>query len=341
MKFITMAIKQKAFPVADEGTPEIVISTNRKDRENEIIDIETLDFADYAKAGTLLVNHDASDVRTTQVGVVGGLRIDRNRNQWSLIGTLIIDPDANDGERLKRRYESGFLRAVSIRVQSKRFGVVQVDRNGYPIKSTLRELEYNDVRRYYNGNYKIMENEALIFLDNEMLETSLVTIPANGQATQKGMNNEEMEANKAFNNKTKSITITSSKILFGAEKNMLKDEKDISQDLENEKSLEVEKAGARLSKATRSKIEAAIKSLKDVLGEFEDKPEEEEKKQKEEHEDNDEKPMKDLNVNVVMPNVKELLDSVKELKEEVEKLKSEKQVNEEKDMFDEILEGTK
>ena len=140
---------------ADEtksGRARFVASTSKPDRYGDVIDQRGWNLAAYKRNPVILLNHNANSlpIGRGSVDVVdGSLQVD-----------IEFDMDDPIGSEVARKTEAGYMSAVSVGFN--------------PIESTPRsQLPKEDPAHASKGMY---------FSRAELLEVSVVTIPANGDA---------------------------------------------------------------------------------------------------------------------------------------------------------------
>ena len=149
-KFVNIETKQ-------EGRASFIASTSTSDRYGDIIDQKSWNLDGYKKNPVILLNHRQDMLpigRASSVQVVNGqLEID-----------VEFDMDDELGASVARKVEKGFLTAVSVGFQ--------------PKKAAMRSELPKD--------HKAAGQSGMYFEDAELLEVSVVTIPANSEAIAKG-----------------------------------------------------------------------------------------------------------------------------------------------------------
>lgn len=139
------------------GRASFIASTSTSDRYGDVIDQTSWNLAGYKKNPVILLNHRQDMLpigRASSVNVVNGqLEID-------------VEFDMNDelGASVARKVEEGFLTAVSVGFQ--------------PTKAAMRSELPKD--------HKAFGKSGMYYEDAELLEVSVVTIPANSEAVAKG-----------------------------------------------------------------------------------------------------------------------------------------------------------
>tara|TARA_Y100000593_G_C4298466_1_gene331990 strand:+ start:948 stop:1748 length:801 start_codon:yes stop_codon:yes gene_type:complete len=134
-------------------TVSFVASTASPDRYGDVIDQRGWDTTAYNKNPVVLLNHDSSELPIGK----GNVSIKN--------GQLVIDVEFDDqdpkAQEVKRKSQAGFLNAVSVGFR--------------PLESVSRfQLSKDNPHYGQKGTY---------FSKAELLEVSIVTIPANGEAT--------------------------------------------------------------------------------------------------------------------------------------------------------------
>lgn len=146
----------KRFNTKAEQTPEaitFIASTDTPDRYGDIVDQRGWDLAAYKRNPIVLLNHNPQ-----QLPIGKGHAYVKN-------GQLMLDVrfDKNDdmAQRVERKVRDGFINAVSVGFQ--------------PSESIQRNKLPTDHPYYGKSGY--------YFPKSELLEVSIVTIPANNEAT--------------------------------------------------------------------------------------------------------------------------------------------------------------
>ena len=157
IKGIKMLQKFVNIETKKEGRASFIASTSTSDRYGDVIDQKSWNLAGYKKNPVILLNHRQDMLpigRASSVNVVNGqLEID-------------VEFDMNDelGASVARKVEEGFLTAVSVGFQ--------------PTKAAMRSELPKD--------HKAFGKSGMYYEDAELLEVSVVTIPANSEAVAKG-----------------------------------------------------------------------------------------------------------------------------------------------------------
>mgnify|MGYP001167795854 CR=1 FL=1 len=148
-------IVKRAQQDPSEGASKVsfVASTATPDRYGDIIDQKGWDLENYKKNPVVLLNHDSSQLPIGR-GIV-------NVKEGQLVIDVEFDMDDPRAAEVARKANSGFMNAVSVGFQ--------------PTKSMLRSDLSKD-SPYYG-------RKGQFFQSAELLEVSIVTIPANGEAT--------------------------------------------------------------------------------------------------------------------------------------------------------------
>ena len=153
MRFHTYQMKRAKSKKRATETVSFVASTASPDRYSDIIDQRGWDTRNFEKNPVVLLNHDSSELPIGK----GNVSIKN--------GQLVIDVEFDDqdpkAQEVKRKAQNGFMNAVSVGFR--------------PLESKAR-YELPKDNKYYGtkGTY---------FSKAELLEVSIVTIPANGEAT--------------------------------------------------------------------------------------------------------------------------------------------------------------
>ena len=152
MKKQTYIIKRTNENEVKEGV-SFVASTSNADRYGDIIDQKGWDLTNYKKNPVVLLNHDSN-----QLPIGKGDVYVRNDQ---LVINVEFDSEDERAKEVQRKAEKGFMNAVSVGFR--------------PLESKSRsELEKDNP--YYG-------TRGMYYSKAELLEVSIVTIPANGEAT--------------------------------------------------------------------------------------------------------------------------------------------------------------
>jgi HK97 family phage prohead protease len=156
IKGIEMLQKFVNIETKKNGKASFIASTSTSDRYGDVIDQASWNLEGYKKNPVILLNHRQDMLpigRASNVSVVNGqLEID-------------VEFDMNDelGASVARKVEEGFLTAVSVGFQ--------------PTKAAMRSELPKD--------HKAFGKSGMYYEDAELLEVSVVTIPANSEAVAK------------------------------------------------------------------------------------------------------------------------------------------------------------
>ena len=138
------------------GQASFIASTPNSDRYDDVIDQNSWILEGYKNNPVILLNHRQDMLpigRATKIGVVNGqLEID-----------VEFDMEDELGKNVARKVDQGFLKAVSVGFQPRK-GIM---------RSELPE------------EHKAFGKSGMFYSDNELLEVSVVTIPANSEAIAK------------------------------------------------------------------------------------------------------------------------------------------------------------
>ena len=138
------------------GQASFIASTPNSDRYDDVIDQNSWILEGYKNNPVILLNHRQDMLpigRATKIGVVNGqLEID-----------VEFDMEDELGANVARKVDQGFLKAVSVGFQPKKG----------QMRSELPE------------EHKAFGKSGMFYSDNELLEVSVVTIPANSEAIAK------------------------------------------------------------------------------------------------------------------------------------------------------------
>ena len=153
MKKHTYIVKRAKSRKRQTETVSFVASTATPDRYGDIIDQKGWDTANYRKNPVVLLNHDSSQLP------IGRGNVSIKNDQ------LVIDVEFDDedprAQEVKRKAQNGFMNAVSVGFR--------------PLESASRSELPKD-NKYYG-------QRGMYYSKAELLEVSIVTIPANGEAT--------------------------------------------------------------------------------------------------------------------------------------------------------------
>ena len=131
---------------SDDGLITAIITTGNIARDGAIITPSGWDFAHYDRNPVVLWQHDDSAMPVARM-------VDRTIGDAEIVARIAIDMDDPEGQRLHGKIKRGYVNATSVRWLP-------------------RETE---VRQVGEGKEK---RDVLVFLRQEMLETSFVSIPA-------------------------------------------------------------------------------------------------------------------------------------------------------------------
>ena len=154
MKKVHYIVKRQE-QTADAGPSKVsfVASTATPDRYGDIIDQKGWSLDAYNNNPIVLLNHDSSQLP------IGSGQVEIKNDQ--LVIDVEFDMDDPRAAEVARKTQKGFMNAVSVGFQ--------------PLQSALR-AELPKDNPYYGKNGQF-------FKSAELLEVSIVTIPANGEAT--------------------------------------------------------------------------------------------------------------------------------------------------------------
>ena len=153
MKTYTYIVKRAKSKKKQSEKVSFIASTSSPDRYFDIIEQSGWDLSSYRKNNVVLLNHDSSQLPIAK----GNVHIRNNQ--------LVIDVEFDDedprAQEVKRKAQNGFMNAVSVGFR--------------PLESTSRSDLPKD-NKYYG-------QRGMYYSKAELLEVSIVTIPANGEAT--------------------------------------------------------------------------------------------------------------------------------------------------------------
>ena len=149
---------------SESGSAKFIASTSAVDRYGDVVDQSSWKLDNYKSNAVILLNHRQDMLpigRATNVEIVNGqLEID-----------VEFDMDDELGKQVARKVEKGFLSAVSV---------------GFSPKKAMTRAELPEDHPAYT------KEAGMYFQENELLEVSVVTIPANAEAIAKGMTIDEL-----------------------------------------------------------------------------------------------------------------------------------------------------
>ena len=145
--------RQEQTAEAEPSKVSFVASTATPDRYGDIIDQKGWQLDAYNKNPIVLLNHDSSQLP------IGRGQVQVKNDQ--LVIDVEFDMDDPRAAEVARKTQKGFMNAVSVGFQ--------------PLQSTLR-AELSKDSPYYGKSGQFYKSA-------ELLEVSIVTIPANGEAT--------------------------------------------------------------------------------------------------------------------------------------------------------------
>ena len=131
---------------SDDGLVTAIITTGNIARDGAIISPNGWDFAHYDRNPVVLWQHDDSAMPVARM-------VDRTIGDSEIVARIQLDMEDPEGQRLHGKIKRGFVNATSVRWLPKE----------------------TEVRQMGEGKEK---RDVLVFLRQEMLETSFVSIPA-------------------------------------------------------------------------------------------------------------------------------------------------------------------
>ena len=153
MKTYTYIVKRAKSKKKESEKVSFIASTSSPDRYGDVIDQKGWITDNYRKNPVVLLNHDSSQLPIGR----GNVSI---RNDQLVIDVEFDDEDPR-AQEVKRKAQNGFMNAVSVGFR--------------PLESTSRSDLPKD-NKYYG-------QRGMYYSKAELLEVSIVTIPANGEAT--------------------------------------------------------------------------------------------------------------------------------------------------------------
>jgi HK97 family phage prohead protease len=153
MQKYTYIVKRAKSKKKQTEKVSFVASTSSPDRYGDVIDQKGWDLSSYRKNNVVLLNHDSSQLPIAK----GNVHI---RNDQLVIDVEFDDEDPR-AQEVERKAKKGFMNAVSVGFR--------------PLESKSRSELPRD-NKYYG-------TRGMYYSKAELLEVSIVTIPANGEAT--------------------------------------------------------------------------------------------------------------------------------------------------------------
>jgi HK97 family phage prohead protease len=153
MKTYTYIVKRAKSKKKQSEKVSFIASTSSPDRYGDVINQKGWITDNYRKNPVVLLNHDSSQLPIGR----GNVSI---RNDQLVIDVEFDDEDPR-AQEVKRKAQNGFMNAVSVGFR--------------PLESTSRSDLPKD-NKYYG-------TRGMYYSKAELLEVSIVTIPANGEAT--------------------------------------------------------------------------------------------------------------------------------------------------------------
>ena len=153
MKKYTYIMKRTESVTSKQDTVSFVASTASPDRYGDIIDQKGWMLENYKKNPVVLLNHDSNQLPIGK----GHVHV----RDAQLVIDVQFDQEDERAREVERKAKKGFMNAVSVGFR--------------PLESKSRsELPESD--KYYG-------KRGMYYSKSELLEVSIVTIPANGEAT--------------------------------------------------------------------------------------------------------------------------------------------------------------
>ena len=153
MKKYTYIMKRTEPATSKQDTVSFVASTSSPDRYGDIIDQKGWILENYKKNPVVLLNHDSN-----QLPIGKG---DVHVRDGQLVIDVQFDQEDERAREVERKAKKGFMNAVSVGFR--------------PLESKSRS-ELPEENKYYG-------KRGMYYSKSELLEVSIVTIPANGEAT--------------------------------------------------------------------------------------------------------------------------------------------------------------
>lgn len=236
---------------SDDSKITFVASSSNIDRYGDVINQKGWSLDNYKKNPVVLLNHDSNQLPIGKGNVY--LRNDQ------LVIDVQFDTEDTRAKEVKRKAEKGYMNAVSVGFR--------------PIESMARaDLEKDHPHYGQRGMY---------YTKQELLEVSIVTIPANGEATMlKNMKMEMLEEIKSY---IDSQLVVNKHILSVREEDdkyiveFAKVNNESSMDDEEEKEMEEEEEKAMEEEEEKEMEEEEEKEMEEEEEEKYNKDEDEEK----------------------------------------------------------------
>lgn len=254
----TYLIERKEIDL-EEGIHEVIISTEAIDREGDIVVAAGIELEDYLKNPVVLFGHKYSDPEA----VVGrSLEIEsadqkvRSKFQFAPWGT------STGADVTRRLWEKNFLNAASIGFYPK-------------VWEQINPEEEPDEWGWYSGGYR--------FLEWELLEFSLVPIPANQEALRLALGSFEDQRARRYRNllladpgQEDQEGLKSEKVWKGVLLEIFKEEEDpegsvesgdqtIIAEEESEPEIEADPTDDELTELEEAELEEALDQLDEAL----------------------------------------------------------------------------
>lgn len=153
MKKHTYIMKRTEPATSKQDTVSFVASTSSPDRYGDIIDQKGWILENYKKNPVVLLNHDSNQLPIGK----GHVHI----RDGQLVIDVQFDQEDERAKEVERKAKKGFMNAVSVGFR--------------PLESKSRS-ELPEENKYYG-------KRGMYYSKSELLEVSIVTIPANGEAT--------------------------------------------------------------------------------------------------------------------------------------------------------------
>lgn len=153
MQKYTYIMKRTEPATSKQDTVSFVASTSSPDRYGDIIDQKGWILENYKKNPVVLLNHDSNQLPIGK----GHVHI----RDGQLVIDVQFDQEDERAREVERKAKKGFMNAVSVGFR--------------PLESKSRS-ELPEENKYYG-------KRGMYYSKSELLEVSIVTIPANGEAT--------------------------------------------------------------------------------------------------------------------------------------------------------------
>lgn len=147
----------------EDGTISAVGTTEIVDRDGDIVRAAGMDIKNYKNNPVIMFAHNWSDMPV-------GKAIDIKKDKSDIIFNIEF-AETEEGQKVKYLIDNGFINSTSI---------------GFIPKKTIWKDEFESIKeideKWYSENSSILKNARRVIWDAELLELSIVPIPANPNA---------------------------------------------------------------------------------------------------------------------------------------------------------------